>query len=263
MDPWTGNAALPKTAVPREDMRVPLERTSDLARLDATIWRAREEGLAAVTFVIPDREAGPWLPAVLAGARRSRSARPPRILVSVEARVVGADGRLSLEAPPPGTDRLYVTLRALPDGGASRTPMELREEFEEGRTSALDIVRRTVDVLRAAVRSNPGVVLSRPFALLAAVGIPEDWVGRSALEALAEDAAGSGAALQVDEWERTPRADAVEAFARAGVPLLWGTGTRDAEGVGVYDYVRRLVSRVPGLMESTAAQRDEAMGGAR
>lgn len=263
MDPWTGNGALLKAAVPREDMRVPLEHTSDLARLDAVVWRAREEGLGAVTFVVPDREAGPWLPAVLAGVRRSRSARPPRILVSVEARVVGADGRLSLASPPPGTDRLYVTLQALPDGDSSRSPMELREEFEEGRTSALDIVSRTIEVLRAAVRINPGVVLSRPFALLAATGIPEDWVGQSALEALADDAAASGAALQVDEWERTPRADAVEAFARAGVPLLWGTGTRDAAGVGVYDYVRRLVSRVPGLAESLAVERNEALGGAR
>lgn len=254
MDPWTGNGAIPK-----EDMRVPLERISDLERLDPIVWRARQEGLSALTFVVPDREAGPWLPAVLAGARRHRASGTPRILVALECRVVNAAGRLSV-APPPGVDRLYVTLDALPDGSSSRTPMELREALEEGRTSAAEIVSRTMEVLCATVRRNPGVVLTRPFALLTAAGIPEDWVGSEALKALAEEAAAAGAAVEVDEWERTPRAGAVEVFAEAGVPLLWGTGTRDTEGVGVYDYVRRLVSRVPGLAEALESRADGSAG---
>lgn len=249
-----------KAPTPNEDMRVPLECTADLERMDAIVWKAREAGLSAVTFVVPDRVSGPWLPAVLAGARRHRSGRAPRILVALEARVVGADGRLSLPAPPPGVNRLYVTLDGLPGDGSGRTPMELREAFEEGRTSAIEIVGRTVEVLRATVRRNPGVVLSRPFALLAAVGIPEDWVGPTALEDLARDARNSGAYLQVDEWERTPRADAVRAFVKAGVPLLWGTGTRDAEGVGVYDYVRRLIRRVPGLAQTLTDGRGRGRG---
>lgn len=258
MGPWNGIEAIPK-----EDMRVPLECASDLERLDVIVWRAREEGLSALTFVVPDREAGSWLPFVLAAVRRHRSGRPPRLLVAVEARVVGADGRLSLAAPPPGIDRLYATLDTLPGEGSCRTALELREAFEEGRTSALEIVSRTLDVLRATVRRNPGVVLSRPFALLAAVGIPEDWVGTSALQAFADDAAAAGASLQVDEWERTPRAGAVEVFAEAGVPLLWGTGTRDTEGVGVYDYVRRLMARVPGLVERLDGRRDRPAGHSR
>lgn len=240
--------------VPREDMRVPLERTSDLDRIDIVVWRAREAGLSTLTLVVPDRAPRPWLPAVLNAARRHRSGRAPRVLVAVEARVTSADGRLSLAALPPGVDRLYATLDRLPNGISSRTPLELREAFEEGESSAPDIVRRTVEVLRATVRRNPGVVLSRPFALLAAAGIPEDWMAETALEALAWDAVAAGASLQIDEWERTPRAGAVSVFAEAGVELLCGTGTRDTEGVGVYDYICRLMERVPAFAQRVAAR---------
>jgi hypothetical protein len=241
-------------AVPREDMRIPLERPSDVERIDLIVWRAREAGLSVLTLVVPDRAPASSITAAVAGARRHRSGRAPRVLVALEARVVGEDGRLSLAALPPGVDRLYATVDRLPNGGSSRTPLELREAFEEGRTSALEIVQKTIDALRAAVRRNPGVVLSRPFALLTAAGIPEDWVGDTALEGLVWDAVAGRASLQVDEWERTPRAGVVEVFAGAGVPVLFGTGTRDTAGVGTYDYVRRLLRHVPGLALQVAAR---------
>ncbi|HZD05486.1 MAG TPA: hypothetical protein VE173_11220 [Longimicrobiales bacterium] len=238
---------------PGEDMRVPLERTADLERLDMVAWRAREAGLAALTFVVPDRAPEPWLPAVLAAARRHRSG-PLRILVGVEARVTSGKGHLSLPGCPPGIDRLYATLDRLPNAVSSHTALELREAFEDGRTSAHEIVARTLEVLRATVRRNPRVVLSRPFALLSAAGIPEDRVDESALEDLAWDVVAAGASIQVDEWERTPRAGAVSVFAAAGVELLCGTGTRDTEGVGVYDYVCRLMQRVPAFAEGVNAR---------
>lgn len=257
MEAWTGAGA-----APGEDMRVPLERAADLERLDMVVWRAREAALSTLTLVVPDRAPASWLSTALTAARRHQSGRAPHVLVAVEARVTGSDGRLSLAGPPPGTDHLYATLDRLPNGVASHSALELREAFEDGDTSAPEIVARTVEVLRATVRRNPGVVLSRPFAFLSAAGIPEDWLDESALEDLAWDVVAAGASIQVDEWERTPRAGAVAVFADAGVKLVCGTGTRDTEGVGVYDYVRRLMQRVPAFAEGVAA-RNAARNGAR
>jgi hypothetical protein len=234
---------------PLEDMRIPLTSPMDLERLESFVDRARKLGLATITFVVLDEAPAPWLPAVLAAVRKAGKGRLPDVQVAIEGRIVSDEGHISVPALPHGVDKLYITLDRLPLGMLCVSPMELREAFEEGRTSAMSIVRRTVEVLRAAMRRNPGIVLTRPFALLSAVGIPEEWVSPEALRVLANDALTHGVSLQVDEWERSPRTMATEVFASAGVPLLFGTGARDAEDVGLYDYIGRMVCRIPALAE--------------
>ena len=236
-------------ATPLEDMRIPLSTRTDIERIEACVSRAREMGLRIMTFVVPDTAPTPWLPAVVAAVRRARAADAPEIRIALEGRIVSDEGHISVAALPPGVDALYITLDTLPMGMVCVSALELREAFEEGRTSAMSIVRRAVEVLQAAMRRNPGIVLSRPFALLSAVGIPEEWVSAEAMLTLAREASRTGASLQIDEWERSPRAGTADAFVNAGVPVLFGSGARTADDVGVYEYIGSLVRRVPGLAE--------------
>jgi hypothetical protein len=229
---------------PLEDRRIPMPDDVGVGYMDAAVWQARRLGLSDVVFVVRDAAPGPWLPAVLAEARRLRGLGRPRIGVALEVRVTGEDGRLSLAGTPPGVDGLYLTLDALPLDGCAGTPLELREAIGEGRVSAAEIVARSMQLLERALERHRGLVLTRPFALLRHTGIPEAWIGAGPLERLASVAAASGASLQVDEATRSPGLKVALAFARAGVPVVAGSGAADVHEVGAFEYLTGVARRL-------------------
>jgi hypothetical protein len=236
---------------PQEDTRIPLPDPSDINLIESMAKRAQELGLSRIVFAI-DPSTGPWIPAVRQRLRSLNGSILTQLSIGILARVVDEDGGLDLHGVTTRLERIYITMDRLPMFGELCSPLALREAFEEGRNSALGIIRKSVEVLLRTIEQNPGAVICDPFAILRATGLSEDWVSDAALEALAEKARIHGCGFQVNEWQRGPRPGTVRAFADKGAEILFGTGSQDVDGVGSYDYIRSLLRKVPHAARSAA-----------
>jgi hypothetical protein len=229
---------------PSEDMCVPMTEPGDIARMESHVALARKRGLERLTFVIEGQGAA-WIASAVREVARFRRQGLPFVELGAKTQIVDEEGRLDFDPRGEGVDRLYVSMDRLPLNGECLSALALREALEEGRLSALEILRQTGDVLLKAIDRNPGVILSDPLAILRATGIPDEWLGDDTLSALALRTRDASSSLLVDEWQRAPRVRAVRAFAEAGATIVFGSGARDSIGIGVYDYVRRVLGEVP------------------
>lgn len=225
-----------------EDLHVPVRVDSNWAHLRASLrWSGRADfrGLGIVA------KAGPadcWVQDFVAAVRSEAVAIPGPVLVGLEVEVADSVGNLALPSAVEGVDYLLVSDQVIPTPLGILGPLELREE-QEGATSVMEVLQTIPTVLIGVMRRHPGIVLARPFSILSRIGIPESWLSRQAVEALASCATASGCAVELNERWRASLPAALDVSLREGVSIVCGCEAQHASGVGRYDYARHVLTR--------------------
>jgi putative hydrolase len=207
--------------------------------VDECVRAAERAGLSRLVLV--DR-AGPgddWLAAHAAVVRRAARRSDVVVARGLEVAVLDTAGTLALPADLAAVDVLTVSTAGFPLRSGPATPADVRLLLSTGVLAPGQLVELLAKALlaglaRAAEWAQP--VLARPFAPLAAAGLP-DRVPAELVSTVATGCLEVGAAVEVNERWRCPSVPVAQALSAAGVPLVAGSSARRADAVGAWSYL--------------------------
>jgi putative hydrolase len=215
--------------------------------VDENVRAAERAGLTRLVIVDQVAADTDWLPAHRSVLRRAAARTDLTVCRGLQLAVLDTGGRLELPGDLGGVDYLAVTEHGFPLRAGPATPADLRLLLATGMLTpaqALELlVNASVRALRrAADWAQP--VLTRPFGILAEVGIGDELLTDDLLGQLADGCLATGSAVEVSERWRCPSIRVAAALAAAGVPLVAGSGARHADDIGRWAYLRETAAAV-------------------
>ncbi|GAA0739907.1 hydrolase [Dactylosporangium roseum] len=208
---------------------------------------AEQAGLTEVTFadrVGPDTS---WLPPYLASIQRAQQRTDVVLRRGVEVEAIGIDGWLAFPSDLNGLEVISVGIDRLPLPAGLLSPDAVRGLIDNGTMRALDVIDQVVAVTGLAVERVSRYAptrLARPLDFLARAGIDESAVPDASIAELVEACRVNGTVIEISERHRLPGRRLVQACVEGGVRLVPASDAVRAGEVGVYRYVREIVTAV-------------------
>lgn len=218
------------------DMHVHSTFSNGANTIEENVAEADRIGLTELTCVEQVRGDTRWVPAYVAAVRDSRKRTSIVLRCAVEAKILDIYGCLDLPAELDGIDAVYAASDQAPSPDGPMNPRSTRERIAAGELDPQLVLRWMVSGTVAAVSHHEHLVIAHLFSVLPKLGLEEGEISPDLIDSLAIAAAESDARIVVDERWRCPAVRTLRPFLRHGVPLLLGSGSRDSETVGRYDY---------------------------
>jgi putative hydrolase len=214
-----------------------------VSTLAENVLAARRRGLRTLCCAEHVRAGTGWVPDFVAAVSYYRSARGPRVLAGVEAKILDSSGRLDAPADlETGVDLVLIADHQFPGDDGPVHPATIRAALEEGKVAPAAVIECLATSIMAAFGSALRCVLAHPFSLLPKMGLDEGQVPDALLTDVAMSARRAGAMVEINEKWRCPQPRTVAAMARAGVSLVAGSDSHHCRDVGVYRTVREIAS---------------------
>jgi len=163
-----------------------------------------------------------------------------RIYAGVEAKFLNADGLLDVPADLSGVDYIYAADHQFPLPDGPRDPKVIRQELQEGKWSAEQLVEMLVQATAGTVKRYERVVVAHWLSILPKIGLTEDVVSDELVRSVASTCRDNGAVIEVDERWRCPSQRVTSIFREAGVPVWVSSDSHRRETIGVYRYVQAM-----------------------
>jgi putative hydrolase len=236
-----------------EDYHVHSVFSDGVSSIDENVLAARERGLRTLCLVDHVRAGTGWVPDFVRAVWPLRALAGIHILAGVEAKILDRAGWLDLPASIDGIDLLLIADHQFPGDDGPVDPQVMRAALEGGQASAPDVIGCLVEatanavqrVASAAPQSEPAAprpLIAHLFSVLPKLGLDESQVPDRLLGMLAEQARRAGALVEVNEKWGCPSARSLQAFSRAGVPIVASTDSHDCADIGQYVRVRRILA---------------------
>lgn len=224
-----------------QDMHVYSTFSDGQNTIEENVAEAERLDLTEVTFADHVRSDSKWLPDYVAAVRRCGEQTSVVLRCAVEAKILDIYGRLDLPRELVGVDAVYVVGHQAPSPDGPLNPRSTRERIEAGELDPQVILYWMVAGTAAALHRHECVVIGHLFSVLPMLGLSEGDVPPELVDSLAIAAVESNARILVDERRRCPAPRTLRPFLRHGVPVLLGTGSRNRETIGRYDYCAGVV----------------------
>jgi putative hydrolase len=224
-----------------QDMHVHSTFSDGKNTIAENVAEAERVGLTEMTCVDHVRFDTAWVPEFVAAVREAGAATKIDLRCAVEAKILDTEGALDLPADLEGVDAVYAADHQVPSPDGPLNPGVVKGEIESGALDPQTVLAWIVDATAAVVRRRDDVVIAHLFSVLPKIGLGEDDVPSSLIEALADAAAASGARIEVDERWKCPSARTLQPFRRREVPLLLSTDSHRRETIGRFDYCAGVV----------------------
>lgn len=228
-----------------QDMHVYSTFSDGQNTIEENVAEAERLGLTEITFADHVRFDSKWLPDYVAAVRECGEQTPIVLHCAVEAKILDIYGRLDLPRKLTGVDAVYVVSHQAPSPNGPMNPRSTRERIEAGDLDPQMILRWMVAGTTAALHRHEHIVIGHLFSALPTLGLGERDVPPGMVDSLAIAVAESDARVVVDERRRCPTARTLRPFLRHGVPLLPGTGSRNRETIGRYDFCAGVMHEMP------------------
>ena len=228
-----------------QDMHIYTTFSDGQNTIEDYVAEAERIGLTEIAFADHVRADSKWVPDYVAAVERCREQTSVVLHCAVEAKILDIYGRLDLPRKLTGIDAVYVVSHQAPSPDGPMNPRSTRERIEAGNLDPQTILDWMVTGTAAALHRHEQVVIAHLFSALPSLGLTEGDVDPELIDSLASAAADSGARIVVDERWRCPTTRTLRPFSRRGVPLLAGTGSRNRETIGRYDYCAGVVHKLP------------------
>jgi putative hydrolase len=227
------------------DMHVYSTYSDGQNTIEEIVAEAERIGLTELVFADHVRSDSGWVPDYVAAVSRCREKTSVVLHCAVEAKILDIYGHLDLPRRLTGVDAVYVVGHQAPSPDGPMNPRSTRERIEAGELNSQMILQWLIAGTAAALHHHEHVAIAHLFSALPSLGLVERDVAPELIDALATAAAESDAQIVVDERRRCPTARTLRPFSRRGVPLLTGTGSRNRETIGRYDYCAGVVGDLP------------------
>jgi len=213
--------------------------------IDESVAEAERIGLTELVFADHVRSDSKWVPEYVAAVSKCREQTPVVLHCAVEAKILDIYGRLDLPRELKGVEAIYVVSHQAPSPDGPMNPRSTRERIEAGDLDPQTILGWMVAGTVAALRCHQHVVIAHLFSALPSLGLSEGDVPAEMVDSLVIAAAESNARIGVDERWRCPTLRTLRPFLRRGVPVLMGTGSRNRETIGRFDYCAGVTDEMP------------------
>jgi putative hydrolase len=230
---------------PTQDMHVYTTFSDGQNTIEENVAAAERIGLTEIAFADHVRADSNWIPAYVAAVEKCREQTSVVLHCAVEAKILDIYGRLDLPRNLEGVDVVYAVAHQAPSPDGPMNPRSTRERIQAGELDPQMILQWMVAGTAAALHYHEHVVIAHLFSALPSLGLLERDVAPELIDSLAIAAAESDARIVVDERWRCPTALTLRPFSRRGVPLLTGTGSRNRETVGRYDFCAGVLRELP------------------
>jgi putative hydrolase len=207
---------------------------------------ADERGLTELTCVDRVRHDTPWVTDFARDVACFADHPRVRVRAAVEGRLLDLGGRLDLPERLP-VELVYVADHHVPMAAGPVPPREIRELLSEGEVSRLAVIAGLLEATARSVERPERVVIAHLFRILPKLGLSEDDVPPWLLDRFAVRLARAGAIVEINERWRCPSLRTIQALRRRGVPLCLGSGSREPETLGRYDYGQRVLAALSAL----------------
>jgi putative hydrolase len=224
-----------------QDMHVYSTFSDGQNTVEENVAEAERLSLTEITFADHVRSGSKWLSDYVAAVRRCGEQTSVVLRCAVEAKILDIYGRLDVPRELAGVDAVYVVGHQAPSPDGPMNPRSTRERIEAGELDPQMILHWMVAGTAAALHRHEHVVIGHLFSALPMLGLNEGDVPLEQIDALAIAAVESNARILVDERRRCPAPRSLRPFLRHGVPLLLGTGSRNRETIGRYEYCAGVV----------------------
>lgn len=228
-----------------QDMHVYSTFSDGQNTIEENVAEAERIGLTELVFADHVRADSKWLPAYVATVSECRDQTSVDLRCAVEAKILDVYGHLDLPGKLMGVDAVYVVGHQAPSPDGPMNPRSTRERIEAGKLDPQVILHWMVSGTAAALHRHEHVVIAHLFSALPSLGLEERDVPPELVDSLAIAAAESDAQIVVDERRRCPTQRTLRPFLRHGVPVLLGTGSRNRETIGHYDYCAGVARELP------------------
>jgi putative hydrolase len=213
--------------------------------IEESVAEAERIGLTELVFADHVRSDSRWLPTYVAAVSRCRERTSVVLHCAVEAKILDSYGHLDLPPKLNGVDAVYAVSHQAPSPDGPMNPRSTRERIEAGDLDPQMILGWMVAGTVAALHCHEHVVIAHLFSALPSLGLSERDVPGEMVDSLVVAAADANARILVDERLRCPTVRTLRPFLRRGVPVLLGTGSRNRETVGRYDYCAGILHEMP------------------
>jgi putative hydrolase len=229
------------------DMHVYSKFSDGQNTIEEIVAEAERIGLTEITFADHVRFDSRWVPDYVAAVSKCREQTSIVLHCAVEAKILDIYGHLDLPRKLMGVEAVYAVSHQAPSPDGPMNPRSTRERIEAGELDPQMILSWMVAGTAAALHCHEQVVIAHPFSALPILGLSEGDVPREMVDPLVIAAAESDARILVDERWRCPTVRTLRPFSRHGVPVLLGTGSRNRETIGRYDYCAEMAHEMPEL----------------
>ncbi len=231
-------------ALPR-DMHVYSNFSDGQNTIEENVAEAERIGLTELVFADHVRFDSRWIPDYVAAVSRCREKTSVVLHCAVEAKILDIYGRLDLPRKLIGVEAVYAVCHQAPSPDGPMNPRSTRARIEAGELDPQMILSWMVAGTVAALHCHESVVIAHLFSALPTLGLSEGDVPAEMVDSLVIAATESDARILADERWRCPTVRTLRPFLRRGVPLLLGTGSKNRETIGRYDYCAGLVHEMP------------------
>ncbi|MDX6635485.1 MAG: hypothetical protein QOF06_1688 [Solirubrobacterales bacterium] len=213
--------------------------------IEESVAEAERIGLTELVFADHVRFDSRWIPDYVAAVSKCREQTSVVLHCAVEAKILDSYGRLDLPRKLKGVDAVYAVSHQAPSPDGPMNPRSTRERIEAGKLDPQMILSWMVAGTTAALHRHEHVVIAHLFSALPSLGLSEGDVPAEMVDSLVIQAAESNARILVDEHWRCPTVRTLRPFLRYGVPVLLGTGSKNCETLGRYEYCADIVNEMP------------------
>jgi putative hydrolase len=213
--------------------------------IEDIVAEAERIGLTEIVFADHVRADSKWVPAYVAAIQECREQTSVVLRCAVEVKILDIYGHLDMPRKLTGLDALYVVGHQAPSPDGPMNPRSTRERIEAGELDPQTILHWMVAGTAAALHRHEHVVTAHLFSALPSLGLSEGDVPGQLVDSLAIAAVESGARVLVDERWRCPTVRTLRPFLQHGVPVLLGSGSKNRETVGRYDFCAEIAHELP------------------
>lgn len=227
------------------DMNVYSNFSDGQNTIEEIVDEAERIGLTEIVFADHVRSDSKWLPDYVAEVNRCRGRTPIVLHCAVEAKILDISGRLDLPHRLEGIETVYAVSHQAPSPDGPMNPRSTRERIEAGELDPQLILSWMVAGTAAALHRHQDVVIAHLFSALPMLGLGEGDVPAEMVDSLVVAAVESNARLMVDERRRCPTVRTLRPFLRRGIPVLVGTGSRNRDTIGRFDFCADVMHELP------------------
>lgn len=228
-----------------QDMHVYSTFSDGQNTIEENVAEAERIGLTELVFADHVRFDSKWVPDYVAAVSRCREQTSVVLHCAVEAKILDTYGRLDLPRNLKGVEAVYVVGHQPPSPDGPMSPRSTRERIEARDLDSRMVLSWLVAGTAAALYCHEHVVIAHLFSALPTLGLSEGDVPAEMVDSLVVAAAESDARILVGERWRCPTIRTMRPFLQHGVPVLLGTGSKNRETIGRYDYCAGIVHEIP------------------
>jgi putative hydrolase len=232
-----------------------------VSTLGENLAAAEAVGLREIRLIDHVRAGTTWVPEFVSAVAAERIPDGLSVRTGVETKLMDVSGAVDVPADllvgtPGGVDAIVIGDHQFPGIDGPWSPRETRERLDAGLSDE-DALDQLITASIRAMERTPHAQLAHWFSILPKVGLSEDQLGRSRLAAWAQAATRTGTIVEVNEKWGCPGEDAVAALLAAGARIVASTDSHNAQDVGRYDRVPRILDRARTLSGDARASDQE------